>query len=68
MAVSTRKLPNKGSRFEYVIFSEALESGMCDVIKIRIQRMDATRSRKGNQPLDIKTSVERPILKLGLPN
>ena len=28
----------------------------------------ATRSVKGNQPLDIKTAVERPILKLGLPN
>ena len=28
----------------------------------------ATRSGKGNQPLNIKTAVERPILKLGLPN
>ncbi len=35
LAVSTRKLPNKGSRFEHEIFSEALESGMCDFIKIR---------------------------------
>ena len=38
---------------------EALESGMCDVIKIRIlKRRDATRSGKGNhQPLNIKTAV-----------
>jgi len=27
-----------------------------------------TRSGKGNQPLNIKTAVELPILKLGLPN
>ena len=47
---------------------EALESGMCDVIKIHLKRMDATRSGKGNQPLNIKTAVEWPILKLGLPN
>ena len=40
---------------------------MCDVIKIRLKRI-ATRSGKGNQPLNIKTSVERPILELGLPN
>ena len=39
---------------------EALESVMCDVIRI------ATRSGKGNQPLNIKTDVEWPILKLGL--
>ena len=30
--------------------------------------MDATRSEKGNHPLNIKTDVERPISKLGLPN
>ena len=47
---------------------EALESVMCDVIKIRLKRRIATRSGKGNQPLNIKTAVERPILKLGLPN
>ena len=41
---------------------------MFDVIKIRIKRKIATRSRKGNRPLDIKTAVERPILKLGLPD
>ena len=41
---------------------------MCDVIKIRLKRRDATRNRKGNQPLNIKTAVERPILKLVLPN
>ena len=41
---------------------------MCDVIKIRLKRRIATRSGKGNQPLNIKTAVERPILKLGLPN
>ena len=48
---------------------EALESGMCDVIKICVKRRDATRRNgKGNQPLNIKTTVEWPILKLGLPN
>ena len=41
---------------------------MCDVIKIRLKRRDATRSGKGNQPLNIKTAEERPILKLGFPN
>ncbi len=47
---------------------EALEIVICDVIKIRLKRMDATRSEKGNQPLNIKTAVKRPISKLGLPN
>ena len=41
---------------------------MCDVIQIRLKRRIATRSGKGNWPLNIKTAVERPILKLGLPN
>ncbi len=41
---------------------------MCDVIKIRIKRRDATRSEIGNQPRNIETAVEQPILKLGLPN
>ena len=40
---------------------------MCDVIKIRLKRRIATRSEKGNQPLNIKTAIERPILKLGYP-
>ena len=39
---------------------------MCDVIKIRLKRRIITRSGKGNQPLNIKTDVKRPILKLGL--
>ncbi len=39
---------------------------MCDFIKIRLRR-SAKRSWKENQPLNIKTTVERPILKLGLP-
>ncbi len=34
---------------------------MCDVIKIRLKRRNATRSGKRNQPLNIKTAVERPI-------
>ncbi len=51
-----------------IISMEALESVMCDVIKIRLKRRIATRSGKGKQPLNIKTAVERPILKLGLPN
>ena len=41
---------------------------MCDVIKIRLKRRHAMRSGKGNQLLNIKTAVERPIFKLGLPN
>ena len=41
---------------------------MCDVIKIRLKRRIATRSGKGNQPLSIKASVERPLVKLELPN
>ncbi len=41
-----------------------LESGMCDVIMIRLKRRDAKRSGKGNQPLNINKAVERPILKL----
>ena len=32
--------------------TEALESVMCDVIKIRLKRRIATRSRKGNQLLN----------------
>ncbi len=47
---------------------EALESVMCDVINIRLKRRIATRSGNEIQPLNIKTAVERPILKLGLPN
>ena len=39
-------------------------SVMFDVIKIRLKRRYAARSGKGNQPLNIKTAVERPILKL----
>ena len=41
---------------------------MCDVIKIRLKRRIETRSGKGNQPLNIKTAIERPILKLRYPN
>ncbi len=41
--------------------SEALESVMCDVIKNRLKRRNATRGGKGNQPLIIKTSLERPL-------
>ena len=41
---------------------------MCDVIKIYLKSRDTTRSGKGNQPLNIENAVERPILKLGLPN
>ena len=41
---------------------------MCDAIKIRLKRRIVTRSGKGNQLQNIKTAIERPILKLGLPN
>ncbi len=44
---------------------EALESVIRDVIKIRLNRRIATRSGEGNQPLNIKTVVERPISKQG---
>ena len=47
---------------------EALESVMCDVLEIRLKRWIATRSGKGNQPLNIRTVIKRPILKLGYPN
>ena len=47
---------------------EALESVMCDVIKVRLKRRIATRSGKGNQPLNIETAIEQPILKLGYQN
>ncbi len=40
---------------------------MCDVIRIRLKRRIATRSGNENQPLNIKTAVELPILKLRLP-
>ena len=51
-----------------MVLCEALESVMCDVIKIHLKRRDATRSGKGNQPLNIKTAIEQPILKLGYSN
>ncbi len=41
---------------------------MCDVIKKHIIGRIAMRSGKGNQPINIETAVERPILKLGLRN
>ncbi len=47
---------------------EALESVMCDVIKICLKGRIATRSRNANQPLIITTSVPRSILRVGLPN
>ena len=50
------------------LFYEALESVMWDDLKIRSKRRIATRSGKGKQPLNIKTAVERPILKLRLQN
>ncbi len=39
------------------------------IIKVHLKRKGATRNGKGNQPFYIKTAVvERPILKLGIPN
>ncbi len=46
---------------EKIKFKEALESGMCDVIKISLKRRIATKSGKGNQSRNIKTAVDRPI-------
>ncbi len=40
----------------------------CVTLKNSLKRRDAMRSGKGNQPLNIKTALERPILKLGLLN
>ncbi len=54
------------SRSNWLELLEALESGMCNVIKIRLKSKDATRYGKGNQPLNIKTAVEWPFLKLGI--
>ncbi len=48
----------------FIVILEALESNVCDVIKIRLKRRIPTRRRKGNQPLNNKTAVEQPILKL----
>ena len=47
---------------------EALESVLCDVIKTCLKRRIATRNGKEIQPICIKTAIERPILKLELPN
>ncbi len=51
--------------YDEIISFAALESGMCDIIKVHLKTRKATRSGKGNQPLNIKTAVERLILKLG---
>ena len=58
----------RGIRCDVLSPGEALESAMCDVIKIRLKRRNATRSGKGNKPQNIKSVVEMPFLKLGLPN
>ncbi len=60
--------PVKKGTLQLVPEIKELESVMCDVIKIRLKRWIETRSGKGNQPLNIKTAVEWPILKLRLPN
>ncbi len=39
------------------------KSPMCDVINIRLKRRTDMRSGKGNQQLNIKSAVERSILK-----
>ena len=62
----TLLLQNHHEKFR--IDREALESVTCEVKKIRQKRRIATKSGKGIQLLNIKIAVERPILKLGLPN
>ena len=47
---------------------EALESVMCDVIKIRLKRRIVTRSEKGKQPLNIKTAVRAANFKTRITN
>ncbi len=51
-----------------LLYYEDLESVLCDVIKTSLKRRIATRSGRGNLPLNIKTAVEQSVLKLGLPN
>ena len=51
----------------YGVLIEALGSGMFAVIKICL-KWCMQREMGKKQPLNIKTAVERPILKLGLPN
>ena len=41
---------------------------MCDVIKLRLKRRISKRIGKEKRPLNIKTAVEPPIVKLRLPN
>ncbi len=41
---------------------------MCDVIYIRLKRRIEMRIGKGNQLLNIKTALKKPILKLKLLN
>ncbi len=47
---------------------EALDSIMCDVVKIRLKRRNATKSGKGNKLLNSKSAVKLPILNQGIPN
>ncbi len=47
--------------------AEALENVMCDVKKTCLKGRYATKSGNVNQPLNIKTAVDRSVLKLGLP-
>ncbi len=57
---------NKMTNLLYIsLNAEAPEGVMCDNIKIRLKRRIATTSGRGKQPLNIKTAVEWPILKLG---
>ncbi len=46
ISASDRKVSGSQSEGNHIF--EALESGMCDVIKIRLNRRDGRRSGKGN--------------------
>ncbi len=62
---------NMCTPFASVMYSypcEARESVMYDVKKYVHTKEGCSEKCKGNQPLNIKTAVEQPILKLGLPN
>ena len=50
----------------YLILTLLRSAGKCHVW--RHKNTSKTRSGKGHHPLDIKTAVELPILKLGLPD
>ncbi len=66
-----KKIPNDGKKTPKKRW-EKIRNILPDNLNIDSRHNDtstyAMRSGKGNQPLNIKIAVERPILKLELPN